>query len=368
MQLPLKDIKTPAYIADKKRIKENLATAAYIKEKTGCKILLATKSFSMFSIFDEFAKTLDGTTASGYYEAKLGHDHFAGEVHAYSPAFTDDEIASLKDICTHISFNSVKQLEKYGHNFSIRGLRVNPRLSLVKNSTMYDPSAENPRFGIKASELTDNILEKINLIHVHNLCENLADDSVSLINHIMQIMPKALDKVEYINLGGGHYINHPDYDVEKLIDSINKIQKKHNITAIIEPGGALVYEGGCLVSTVLDVSGGFVILDTSATCHMPDVLEVPYRPNVMGDKADGKYSYTLTGKTCLTGDIIGDYRFDRPLKEGDKVIFTCMMQYTMVKNTSFNGLPLPDIGILEEDGSYRLVKTFAYKDFEGRLS
>ncbi len=375
--LPLDAIATPAYVADVAALKANATIAARIKQATGCQMLLALKAWSQFSLFDVFRDTLDGTTASGLFEAQLGHRHFGKAVHAYSPAFTADEIAALVPICSHVYFNSVDQMRRFAPAFraahgdkAVIGLRVNPGLSLVKNSDLYDPSRPGSRFGVQPHELTDEVLAEINLLHIHNLCENLSNDSVTLIEHVMEHFAPALACVKYINFGGGHYITHPDYDVDALCDAIKNIQTTFNLTVILEPGGALVYQGGYLVSTVLDVIHNddiIAILDTSATCHMPDVLEVPYRPTVWGDDDAHPHRVVLTGKTCLTGDVIGTYHFAKPLKAGDKIVFADMMQYAMVKNTTFNGLPLPDIGAVE-NGEYRLIKRFGYEDFEGRLS
>lgn len=405
----LHHISTPAYVADMAAIKRNLEVAKKLKAETGCTLLLATKACSMFALFPVFAEVLDGTTASGFYEAKLGHDHFGGQVHAYSPAYTEDEIEALLPICHHIYFNSRAQLERFAPRFRTRwgekaiiGLRVNPQLSQVTNAALYNPSSEGSRFGVLLSEIDDSLLAQIDLLHVHNLCENLAEDSAALIAHLIDKAPHVLRGVSQVNLGGGHYVTHADYDLSKLIAAINNLQSAFDVMVTLESGGAWAYQAGYLVSTVLDVierscasaAGGsqddespsfceaqgactesakssafnIAILDTSATCHMPDVLEMPYRPNVIGNVAGGAHRYQLTGRTCLTGDIIGDYAFNAPLKAGDKVIFTDMLQYSMVKNTTFNGVPLPDIGILEEDGSYRVVKRFGYADFEGRLS
>jgi carboxynorspermidine decarboxylase len=365
-------IHTPAYVADELAIARNLSVAARIKQETGCTMLLATKAFSMFSLFPMFANVLDGTTASGLYEARLGHEHFGGEVHAYSPAFTAQDIEQLHPICQHISFNSVAQLHAYGKHFAVRGLRLNPRLSLVKNNPLYDPSSPTSRFGVALNALTPEVLTHMNLLHVHNLCENMATDSVRLIEHIMEIAPHVLDAVEYINIGGGHYFTHPDYEVDAFIAAINRLQQRHNVRVIVESGGTYVYHAGYLVASVVDVvhsgTAEIAILNCSATCHMPDVLEVPYRPEVIGDDAAHPHPYILAGNTCLTGDIIGEYRFATPLRAGDKVIFCDMMQYSMVKNTTFNGVPLPDIGSLNPDGEYRVIKSFGYNDFKHKLS
>ncbi|MAE50280.1 MAG: carboxynorspermidine decarboxylase [Micavibrio sp.] len=379
----LKTIQTPAYVADIAAIKRNMAVAERIKQEVGVKILLATKAFSMFSVFPFMKDTLDGTTASGLYEARLGATHFGpGEgkdVHTYAPAFTEEDLRTCLEYSNHIYFNSISQLNRFSKLVRQErpdakiGLRVNPGLSLVKNSALYDPSSPCSRFGVQAHELSDEILEKIDILHFHNLCENMAEDSVTLINHISQNFGHALRTVSEVNLGGGHYITHANYDVNRLINSLKEFQQILDIKVTLEPGGALVYNAGYLVSTVLDIIENekkIAIIDASASTHMPDVLEVPYRPHIIdsGEAKEKPHNYLLGGNTCMTGDIIGEYSFDTPLSIGDTLIFTDMMQYSFVKNTTFNGVPLPDISILHEDGRYELVKRFSYNDFEARLS
>ena len=379
----LKTIQTPAYVADIAAIKRNMAVAERIKQEVGVKILLATKAFSMFSVFPFMKDTLDGTTASGLYEARLGATHFGpGEgkdVHTYAPAFTEEDLRTCLEYSNHIYFNSISQLNRFSKLVRQErpdakiGLRVNPGLSLVKNSALYDPSSPCSRFGVQAHELSDEILEKIDILHFHNLCENMAEDSVTLINHISQNFGHALRTVSEVNLGGGHYITHANYDVNRLINSLKEFQQILDIKVTLEPGWALVYNAGYLVSTVLDIIENekkIAIIDASASTHMPDVLEVPYRPHIIdsGEAKEKPHNYLLGGNTCMTGDIIGEYSFDTPLSIGDTLIFTDMMQYSFVKNTTFNGVPLPDISILHEDGRYELVKRFSYNDFEARLS
>lgn len=377
----LNAIQTPAYVLDVAALRRNLAIMADIKARTGVKILLATKAFSQFSAFPFMQDILDGTTASGLYEARLGAEHFQGEVHTYSPAFTADELREVLDYSHHIYFNSISQLERFapmvrekGSDYVV-GLRVNPRLSLVKNSELYDPSAPRSRFGIQPELLTEDVLAQVDLLHFHNLCENMGTDSAALIDHVMKRFGFALEKVKAINLGGGHFVTHPDYDVEQLCAALVRLRKAYpHLEIVLEPGGAHVLRAGYLVTRVLDlVEGGAVnhaLLDTSASTHMPDVLEVPYRPPLMhgGEEGEKAYSYILGGRTCMAGDVIGTYSFDAPLKIGDMLIFEDMAQYAMVKNTNFNGVPLPDIGILHEDGRYELVKRFGYEDFKNRLS
>lgn len=377
----LHTIKTPAYVADIAAIKRNLAIAARIKREAGINIVLATKAFSMFSVFPFMKDTLDGTTASGLYEARLGATHFGKDVHTYSPAFTEKDLLACLEYSGHIYFNSIGQLQKFApliHKTKPDckiGLRINPEISLVKNSALYDPSSPRSRFGIGAHELTDEILDSIDILHFHNLCENMADDSVKLIKHLTENFAPALRKVSHINLGGGHYITHPNYDVDALIIALTNFKNEFDLSITLEPGGALVYDAGYLIGEVMDIftrkdGTAHAILDVSASTHMPDVLEVPYRPNIIdsGEENEKPHSYILGGNTCMTGDVVGEYSFDVPLTVGQKLIFTDMMQYSFVKNTTFNGVPLPDLAILHEDGRYEVVKSFSYEDFESRLS
>lgn len=375
----LQTIQTPAYVADIKRIKENLSVAARIKSETGCKILLATKAFSMFSVFPFMRDVLDGTTASGLFEARLGATHFGKDVHTYSPAFREKELRACLKYSSHIYFNSISQLKAFsplvrtqGANTLI-GLRINPGLSLVKNSALYDPSVPTSRFGIHTKELNAEVLDMVDILHFHNLCENMAEDSVKLIEHISKQFGKELQRIFSVNLGGGHYMTHPEYKLDLLIEALKTFQARFDVQTILEPGGALVYDAGYLVSEVIDIINRDqpqAILNASASTHMPDVLEVPYRPNIIGSGKAGEkpHTYILGGNTCMTGDVIGEYSFAEPLEIGQKLVFTDMMQYSFVKNTSFNGVPLPDFGILHEDGTYELIKRFGYEDFESRLS
>ncbi len=380
----LNTIATPAYVADIAAIRKNLAIAREIKTRAGVKIMLATKAFSQFSVFPYMKDTLDGTTASGLYEARLGHAHFGPnenkEIHTYSPAFDDREMDALIPITTHLYFNSVSQMNRFLPRVkALRpdikiGLRVNPQKSLVKNSALYDPSAPNSRFGAKKGHLTDEVMAKLDILHFHNLCENPAEDSVALLEHLTQNFAPYLEKVSEVNLGGGHYFSKAGYDLETFIAALKTFRERFDLEVVLEPGAALVYDAGFLVASVLDVFEGanqtHVVLDTSASAHMPDVLEVPYRPEIIGAGEEGEkpHTYTIGGRTCMTGDVIGTYSFDSPLNIGDRLVFTDMAQYAMVKNTTFNGVPLPAIGILHEDGSYEHVKSFGYEDFARRLS
>lgn len=379
----LPDIATPAYVADIAALKRNMQAVDRIKAATGCKILLATKAFAQFSAFAPLIPHLDGTTASGYYEARLGYEKFGKEVHVYSPAFTERDIADILPYASHIYFNSAAQLarfapevRRYHGDKAIIGLRINPGISLTGVSGLYDPSAPGSRFGIPADQLHDDLIAQADLLHVHNLCENPAADSVKLINHIIDRFGAYISRknIRYINLGGGHYMNEPGYDIDALITGVNRLQDFSGARVILEPGGALARKAGYLVASVLDIirngDTAIAVLDASATCHMPDVLELPYRPEIIG-AGEGEafpHRYELAGNTCMTGDRIGSYGFAAPLTSGDKVVFTCMAQYALVKNTQFNGVPLPDIGILKENGGYKKVKSFGYTDFVSRLS
>lgn len=368
----LQSINTPAYVIDVSALKRNMKIMETIRKRAGVKILLATKAFATTAAFDYMRDSLDGTTSSGLYEAYLGHTYFGKEVHTYSPAFSADELHEVLPYTDHIYFNSVNQLQRFAPFCDGKSiaLRVNAQFSQVTNCTLYDPSSASSRFGVHKNELTEDVLNQIDTLHVHNLCENLAADSVRLIEHISNEFSFALKKVKTLNIGGGHFLTHPDYDINDLISALKAIKAEYNIDVILEPGGAHVYNAGYMVSTVLDVIENretpLAVVDTSASAHMPDVIEMPYTPGITNKK--GSYKYILGGKTCMSGDVIGTFGFDKPLEVGSRVIFTDMLQYTMVKNTTFNGLPLPDIGILHEDGTYEVAKSFSYADFEQRLS
>lgn len=371
-------IKTPAYVLDERALTLNLEKIAYIRAAAGVKIILATKAFSMFQVFPLMRNYLDGTTASGYYEARLGSTTFGKEVHVYSPAFDDEEVEKIIPLADHITFNSVRQFRKFYQEIKRKkpslslGLRINPELSIVSTS-IYDSCRPYSRMGGLKKHIDGETLVLIEGLHFHILCENMAEDTSTFIDFIAENYHDWLRKVKWVNFGGGHFINHPDYDSEKLIAKLLAFRASYpGLEVILEPGGGIVYDTGYLVASVIDiVENGkqIAILNTSATTHMPDVLEMPYRPPLYGSGMpdEKRYNYILAGKTCLTGDVIGEYSFDSPLSIGDKLIFTEMMQYTMVKNTTFNGMPLPDIAILRTNGNYEILKSFGYKDFIERL-
>jgi carboxynorspermidine decarboxylase len=377
----LKDIRTPAYVLDEVGLARNLEVVAGLREKAGVKVLLALKAFALFEVFPLMRRYLDGTTASGLYEARLGHEEFGGEVHVYSPAFEAEEIEGLIPISSHISFNSPAQFHAYRERIKRArpeislGLRINPEFPLRQKEgfDIYNPCAPGSRMGILRQYVDEATLSQIEGLHFHVLCENMAEDSIRLIDFIEEKFGGWLRQVKWINFGGGHYLNCPGYDVGKLAERLIAFRNAFpHLDVVLEPGGGIVYNTGYLVATVLDVienEKNIVLLDTSAEAHMPTVLEVPYVPDVIGAGAPGTKAWNavLAGKSCMTADVIGDYSFEAPLKAGDRVIFEGMEQYTMVQNTTFNGLRLPDIAVLRQDGRVEVVRSFGYEDFKGRL-
>jgi len=372
------DIKTPAYVLDVAALKRNLATAARIKRESGARILLATKAWALPAAFPLMRDTLDGTSASGEYEARLGREEFGKEVHVYAPAYTQAEVDRLLPFADHFYFNSPEQLARFAPSVRRKqgvavGIRVNPGYShATLGGSLYDPAAPFSRFGTTRAELDALPWEAIDVLHVHALCESLHDGSLALIGHVAREFAPYVRRVRSVNFGGGHFINKPGYDVGALIEGIKAFRATFDVELILEPGAALVVDAGYLVASVIAIHRNekpIAILDTSASCHMPDVLEVPYRPPIAGAGEPGvkPHTYILGGKTCMTGDVIGEYSFARELVPGDRLIFLDMMQYSFVKNTTFNGMPLPDIAILDEDGSYRVVRAFGYDDFRRRL-
>jgi carboxynorspermidine decarboxylase len=370
------DIRTPAYVLDMALLNRNLATAARIKRETGCRILLATKAWAMPAAFPRLKAVLDGTTASGEHEARLGREEFGKEVHVYAPAYGPGEVERLVGLADHVYFNSPGQLARHLPVVKAAGLqvgiRINPGYSnATLGGALYDPCAPGSRFGTTVADLDRLPWNDIDILHVHALCESLADGSAGLISHVAETLGRFVRRVKAVNFGGGHFINKPGYDVARLIAAIKAFRAQFGVEVILEPGAGLVVDAGHLVASVLDIhrnGQAIAILDTSASTHMPDVLEVPYRPVIFGAGEPGAkpHTYILGGKTCMTGDVIGTYSFDAPLHPGDRLVFADMMQYSFVKNTTFNGMPLPDLGILE-DGKYRVLKTFGYQDFRARL-
>ncbi|QQS52838.1 MAG: carboxynorspermidine decarboxylase [Bacteroidota bacterium] len=376
----LAGLKTPCFVVNETRIEENLRVIDRVQQEAGCKVLLAFKGFAMWNLAPLVRKYLPGTSASSVSEALLGHHEFGGELHVYSPAYNQTDIDTHLQLADHIVFNSPAQWNKYRALFvsntrTKAGLRINPEHSEV-STAIYDPCAPFSRLGTTLTNFKAQIhlLEGISGLHVHNLCE-LNSDSLE---RTMEVVEKNFgfffDKISWINFGGGHHISRSDYDVDHLIRLIKGFKQRHNLEVYLEPGEAVALNAGVLVSEVLDLlSNGMeiAVLDTSATCHMPDVLEMPYRPQIVGAGAarEKKYTYRLGGQSCLAGDVIGDYSFDAPLLPGSRLIFGDMAHYSMVKTTTFNGVSLPSIYIYNsKENTIRLVKHFGYEDYKSRLS
>lgn len=378
MKLDFNALSTPYYLVDERLLIKNLELLKSVIERTGCHILLAQKAYSMYSTYPLISKYLSGTTASSLFEAKLGKEEMGNEVHIFSPAYKESEIDEIIDLSDHIVFNSLSQWTKYKDKVLCSskkispGLRINPEYSEIETD-LYNPCISGSRFGVKLLDLKENELEGIEGLHFHTMCEQNSDVLERTIKIVDEKFGDYISKMKWINFGGGHHITRPDYDIETLIRCILFIKEKYNIDVYLEPGEAVALNTGYLVSEVLDiVKNGMdiAILDTSAACHMPDVLEMPYRPNIIdaGNPNEYEYTYRLGGPTCLAGDVIGDYSFYAPLKPGDKLIFCDMAHYSMVKNNTFNGINLPSIAIYREETGIELVKEFGYEDFKMRLS
>ena len=377
------ELKTPAYVIDEKMLIHNLEILHKVEEDTGCHILLAQKAFSAYAEYPLIGKYISGTTASGIYEARLGAECMGKENHVFAPAFTDEDMDELVNICDHVVFNSVSQLKKHkarcieaGVSF---GLRVNPEFSTQGDHAIYDPCAPGSRLGVTlknlkaALEEEPDVLSGMEGIHFHTLCEQNSDDLEATLKAVEEKFGFLMKDMKWVNFGGGHHITREDYDIETLEKCISHVRRKYDVQVYVEPGEAVALNAGYLVSTVMDIVQNdrqIAILDASAACHMPDVLEMPYRPPLRGsgDIGEKSYLYRLAGNTCLAGDIIGDYSFDAPLRMGDRLIFEDMAIYSMVKNNTFNGIPLPAIAVMEESGDCQLIRQFSYQDFKNRLS
>ncbi|WP_434311122.1 carboxynorspermidine decarboxylase [Hominifimenecus sp. rT4P-3] len=369
--------RTPYFLVDETRLLRNLELLRQISDQTGCKILLAQKAFSMYSCYPLLRRYLAGTTASGLFEARLGHEAFGGETHVFSPAYREDEFEELLQYADDFVFNSPAQVRKYAKRAKQAGksvgLRLNPECSTQEGHAIYDPCAPGSRLGTTLEHFDEELLPLLDGFHFHTLCEQDSDALATTAKSLEEKFGKYLHGKKWLNFGGGHHITRPGYDLDTLVQVIQHFQDSYGVQVYLEPGEAVVLNAGFLVSEVLEVVHNqmeIAILDTSAACHMPDVLEMPYRPPVWGSGNPGEkaYTYRLAGPTCLAGDVIGDYSFDQPLREKDLVIFEDMALYTMVKTNTFNGMPLPSLVYRDARGKTRLVRAFGYEDFKGRLS
>lgn len=376
--MKINELPTPCYVIDENIIEENCKVLADVMKKTGCHVLLAQKAFSNYALYPLIGKYLSGTTASGLYEARLGREEMGRENHVFAPAYKDEDMDELVKICDHIVFNSISQLEKHKEkcrNVSI-GIRVNPEFSTQNGHEIYDPCGKGSRLGVTADLLRNADLTGIDGLHFHTLCEQNSDDLKKTLDVVEEKFDFLLRKVKWVNFGGGHHITRKDYDVELLCDCITHIKEKYNVKVYIEPGEAVALNAGYFITTVLDKvkNSGItcLILDGSAACHMPDVLEMPYTPPLSEgsiiETTEKEFDYRLGGNTCLAGDIIGNYRFDHDVQIGERLTFCDMAIYSMVKNNTFNGIPLPSIYSMDRNGDCRLIKSFGYNDFKERLS
>lgn len=371
------EIRTPYFLVDETRLVSNLEILQCAAQKAGCKILLAQKAFSMFYAYPLLRQFLAGTTASGLYEARLGAENFGGETHVFSPAYREDEFEELLNYADDIVFNSPSQVKKFGERAKKLGksigLRINPECSTQEGHAIYDPCARGSRLGTTKANFDPEILPLLDGFHLHTLCEQDADDLETTILALEEKFGTYLYGMKWLNLGGGHHITRKGYQTELLIKLIQRLKKTYGVEIYLEPGEAVVLNAGDLVSTVLETMENGIeiaILDASAACHMPDVLEMPYRPPVKGsgDPGEKPYTYRLAGPTCLAGDVIGDYSFDHRIQPGDRIVFEDMALYTMVKTNTFNGMRLPSIVWKHRDGRKSVIREFEYEDFKMRLS
>ncbi len=389
-------VPTPCFVVEEELLKRNLEILKSVIERTGCHILLAQKCFSMYHTYPLLSQYLSGTTASGLYEAKLGKKYFGKETHVYSAAYRDDEMDEILAICDHIVFNSFSQWNRFKDKAKKRnikcGLRINPMCSTQEGHAIYDPCAPYSRMGITNDQFDRNNLDGISGLHFHTLCEQNSDDLLTTIQSVKEQFSDVLKDMEWINFGGGHHITREDYDIECLVDCIHQMKEEFGLEVYLEPGEAVALNAGVMVTTVLDVIHNGIdiaIVDTSAACHMPDVIEMPYTPQLkealriasdedfqlMKDMTDSERIssknkeerlYRIGGPTCLAGDLIGDYIFDRELKVGDRLSFQDMAIYSMVKTNTFNGMRLPNIAYKNEEG-ISIIRQFGYEDFKNRL-
>jgi len=378
-QLDLRRVDSPAFVIDLAMLERNLELLAHAQAAAGATILLALKGFAAWSTFPLVGQYLDGVAASGPDEARLGREELGKQVHTYCPAFDEASLRETIRYSDHVIFNSPSQIDRFRsiideHSKDVSfGLRVNPQHSEVE-VPLYDPCAPGSRLGATKDQLVKANLRDIDGLHFHTLCELGADALERTLEALEEQFAPWLDEAKWVNFGGGHHITKPNYDVGLLVDLVRNFRHDHRVDVYLEPGEAIGLNAGVLVASVLDLvenDGPIAILDTSATAHMPDVLEMPYRPEIRGAAEPGRlaHTYRLGGLSCLAGDMIGAYSFDEPLSVGDKLVFEDMAHYTMVKTTTFNGVRLPSIALFDpRDDSYRVQRSFGYEDYRNRLS
>ena len=374
------EIPSPAFVLDEKLLRKNLELINTVQQEAGIEIILAFKGFAMWSAFPIVREYLKGATASSLYEARLCFEEMKTRAHLYSPVYLDHEFDKLMSYSNHIVFNSVKQFEKYyqrtrtaDHKISC-GIRINPEYSDV-GTDLYNPSAPGSRLGIGSNEIPDELPEGIEGIHFHVLCESDSFSLEKVLKNLENKYSKYLHRVKWVNMGGGHLMTREGYNHKHLIKLLKDFRKKYDVKVILEPGSAIAWETGVLVSTIQDIvehqGVKTAILDVSFTAHMPDTLEMPYRPKIIGaqdPKEESRYLYRLGGGSCLAGDFMEAYDFGRELQIGEKIVFLDMIHYTMVKTTMFNGVNHPSIAIWTKDEQLNIVRKFSYEDFKNRLS
>ncbi len=375
--MKLEDLQTPCYIVDEALLLHNLEILRALRERSGCEILLAQKAFSMFHFYPLIGQYLSGTAASGLYEARLGAEEMGKENHIFSPAYREEDFPQIVSLCSHIIFNSFSQLLRFGpfaraQGVSV-GLRLNPEYSTQADAhAMYDPCAPCSRLGVPLGAFQEEHMGLIDGFHFHTLCEQDAEPLEETLAVIEQKFGAFLPRLQWINFGGGHHITRPGYNLPLLERCIRRMRERYGLRVYLEPGEAVALNAGFLATRVLDIVHNgmdIAVLDASAACHMPDVLEAPYRPPLLNEAKDGAgQTYRLAGPTCLAGDVIGDYTLPKPLQPGDMLLFGDMAIYSMVKNNTFNGMPLPAIAIRKADGECEVIRRFSYADFKNRLS
>jgi len=375
-------VETPCFVVDTGLLARNLEILGAVKARTGCKILLALKGFAMWSVFAQLREVLDGVCASSPHEARLGREEFGGEVHAFAAAYSEAHVRALCATADHVVFNSFGQRTRLGPvveeecarlGRQVRlGIRINPEHS-EGTVPIYDPCSPGSRLGVRRRHFQPELLDGVSGLHWHTLCEQNADSLERTVAAAEAAFGEFFSRMEYVNFGGGHHITRADYDIALLCRIITDFQDRYGVQVYLEPGEAVALNTGYLVTTVLDLIEAdmpMAILDTAVPAHMPDVLEMPYRPHLVGsgEPLEKPYTYRLGGLSCLAGDVVGEYSFDAPLRLGQRLVFTDMAHYTMVKTNTFNGVGLPSIYTFHPDRGLQLVRRFGYEDFKGRLS
>ncbi|QRR00358.1 carboxynorspermidine decarboxylase [Dyadobacter sandarakinus] len=379
------NVPSPCFVLEEALLHQNLALIDSVQKAAGCTIILALKGFSMYSVFPTVRQYLSGATASSLNEVKLINDFMQVKAHTYMPAYLESEFDEILDRSSHITFNSLGQWERFKNKVETFnaahseariscGIRVNPQYSEV-TTDMYNPCVPGSRLGVTRDKLPEHLPEGIEGLHFHTLCENGSDTLERTLAALESRFGDLLHEAKWLNMGGGHLMTREGYDIEKLIALVKAIRERYDLDVILEPGSAIAWRTGVLVTTVLDIldSQGIdvAVLDTSFAAHMPDTLEMPYKPYIQGahhEPVPGKPTYRMGGMTCLAGDFMGDYSFEQPLQIGDKIIFEDMIHYTMVKTTTFNGVNLPSIGVARKNGDFELIRSFGYESFKDRLS